>query len=545
MFAQALVHDTIYERQSASRRIRLHRRIGEALEGTASAAELAYHFAEARSEKAVAYGLTAAEQAADALAYEEAAEHYRRALVEPRLDILLALGAAELRAGDPTARETFAAAAQLARERNERGALAEAALGIAGRHAEAGVVDHDSIALLEEALARFGDEDHPFGVQLRTALADRLHFAQAEERTLALSAEALAMAQRLGDPRALLAALESRHAALLHVDHLTERLNLSEELLGLAARIGESELEALGHHWRIYDLLEAAQVDAARRAHRRLATLAAELRQPLYNHFAVGWEVVWAQMAGRVGDAERLAREAFALGRQAQSRDAETIFAAQNLILRRREDALGDYAKTIEGLVEQHPRLLAWRAVLPMAHLMSGDTQAGVAQFRELAQDEFAAIPRDMFWFTAIALLGETCALIGDREQAPVLYRLLEPHRERLVQVSQAANLGSTHRFLALLSAAQGDLASAERHFELGLERNSRVRAAAGRGADAARVRGDADRARRPRPCSRPAPADPARGAGGRDVAADQPRRVAAQSSKLRAHARAVTAVPP
>ena len=73
-----------------------------------------------------------------------------------------------------------------------------------------------------------------------------------------------------------------------------------------------------------------------------------------------------------------------------------------------------------------------------------------------------------MFWFTAIALLGETCALIGDREQAAVLYRLLEPHRERLVQVSQAANLGSTHRFLALLSAAQGDLEAAERHFEPG-----------------------------------------------------------------------------
>ena len=108
-----------------------------------------------------------------------------------------------------------------------------------------------------------------------------------------------------------------------------------------------------------------------------------------------------------------------------------------------------------------------------MAHLMSGDTQAGVAQFRELARDEFAAIPRDMFWFTAIALLGETCALIGDVEQAPVLYRLLAPHSERLVQVSQAANLGSTHRFLALLSAAQGQFEGAEHHFEAGLERNA------------------------------------------------------------------------
>ena len=78
-----------------------------------------------------------------------------------------------------------------------------------------------------------------------------------------------------------------------------------------------------------------------------------------------------------------------------------------------------------------------------------------------------------MFWFTAIALLGETCALIGDTEQAPVLYRLLAPHRERLVQVTQAACLGSTQRFLALLAAAHGDFDAAERHFEAALERNT------------------------------------------------------------------------
>ena len=111
-----------------------------------------------------------------------------------------------------------------------------------------------------------------------------------------------------------------------------------------------------------------------------------------------------------------------------------------------------------------------------MAHLLGGNTAAGVAAFRELAPDDFAAIPRDMFWFTAIALLGETCALIGDTEQAAVLYRLLQPHSERMVQVTQAANLGSTHRFLALLSAACGDLGAAEHHFETALQVNRPLR---------------------------------------------------------------------
>jgi hypothetical protein len=128
---------------------------------------------------------------------------------------------------------------------------------------------------------------------------------------------------------------------------------------------------------------------------------------------------------------------------------------------------------TIAGYVERNPALSAWAAILPMAHLMAGDVPAGVAQFRALAQDEFAAIPRDMFWFTAIALLGETSALVRDATNARVLYDLLEPHADKLVQISQAASLGSTHRFLALTAAAFGELDRAEAHFVAGLERNA------------------------------------------------------------------------
>jgi hypothetical protein len=468
-FAHALVREALYEAQSSSRRVRLHRRIGEALETQdANPAELAHHFHEGRAPQAIPYALAAAEQATAALAWAEAAEHYRRA--DAGLATRLALGAAELRAGEPTARATFARAAELAREETDHDALAEAALGFSGRHAEAGVIDDEAVALLEEALAQQPGRSL-LGVRLRARLVDTLQFARQDARRQALSAEALDIAHELGDPRAQLVALEARHAALLHVDHLETRLQLGEELLALATE--DRELEALGHHWRIYDLLEAGRVEQARTAHRKLNHLAAALHQPLYNHFAVGWEVVWAQMAGRVDDAQRLAREAFEYGQRAQARDAETIFTAQNLILARREAGLADHVATIAGSVERNPALSAWAAILPMAHLMAGDVPAGVAQFQALAKDEFAAIPRDMFWFTAIALLGETSALLRDAANARVLYGLLEPHADKLVQISQAASLGSTHRFLALTAAAFGELGTAERHFVAGLERNS------------------------------------------------------------------------
>ena len=183
------------------------------------------------------------------------------------------------------------------------------------------------------------------------------------------------------------------------------------------------ELEALGRHWRIYDLLEAGSTAEARAEHAALARLAEQLRQPLYRHFARGWEVVWAQMSGRVAEAERLAREAHELGQRAQARDADTIYAAQLLTLRRREDRLAEYVSTVETFVERHPALVAWRAVLPLAHLLNGEREEGVAAFEELAEDDFAAVPRDMFWFTAMCVLSEACSHLGDAVRARAALR--------------------------------------------------------------------------------------------------------------------------
>ncbi|MDA0172943.1 hypothetical protein OJ998_27830, partial [Solirubrobacter taibaiensis] len=316
--------------------------------------------------------------------------------------------------------------------------------------------------------------DSPLGALVRARLADSLHFADAPERTFALSKAALEMARRTGDPEALVAALQSRHAALLHISHLDERLVLDEEILALAERVGVRELEALGRHWRIYDLLEAGSTAEARAEHAALGQLAEQLRQPLYRHFARGWEVVWAQMSGRVAEAERLARDAHELGQRAQSRDADTIYAAQLLTLRRREDRLAEYVSTIETFVERHPALVAWRAALPLAHLLNGEREEGEASFEELVEDDFAAVPLDMFWFTATCVLAEACSHLGDAIRARQLHAQLLPYRDRMVQVTQAACFGSAERFLGLLAATFGDIDLASEHFEAALALNAR-----------------------------------------------------------------------
>jgi tetratricopeptide (TPR) repeat protein len=303
-------------------------------------------------------------------------------------------------------------------------------------------------------------------------LADALQFAEEPERTAALSHEALVLAREIADTRTLVTALESRHTALLHIEHLDERLRISEELLALAKDVGERELEAVGLHWRIYDLLEAADVAGARAAHRALAVLAHELRQPLYHHFAVGWEVVWAQMDGRAAESEEVARKAFELGTQAQARDAEAVHVMQVMALRRRADLLSDHVSTVEAAIEKHPSLFAWRAVLPLANLAAGNVAEAVAQFEGFAHDDFAGLPRDMFWFTAVCVLSEACWYIGDRERAEVLYELLVPYRDSNVQVTQAAFWGSAERFLGLLAAATGRWDVAFEHARSAIAKN-------------------------------------------------------------------------
>ena len=87
-FSHALVRSTLYENLATARRLRLHRRVGRALEArpdaAARVAELARHFGEASGlgevQRAVTYARRAGDGALADLAFEEAAAHYERGL---------------------------------------------------------------------------------------------------------------------------------------------------------------------------------------------------------------------------------------------------------------------------------------------------------------------------------------------------------------------------------------------------------------------------------------------------------------------------------
>src|SRR5207237_4705605 len=110
-----------------------------------------------------------------------------------RCELLLARGDAHWKSGDGRgARDAFREAAHIAGGLADPVLFARSALGFAGEGSRlpwtrSGVLDHDRVALLEEALAGVGDREPALRVRLLARLAINLYWAREPERVLALS----------------------------------------------------------------------------------------------------------------------------------------------------------------------------------------------------------------------------------------------------------------------------------------------------------------------------------------------------------------------
>jgi len=485
-FAHALMRATLYDGLSALRRARLHSRVGEALIARRGAqldpylGELAHHFALAapvdRPERAVDFALAAGRRADRLLAWEEAAGHYRAALrarelagaADDRLrcELLLALGSSQERAGAPESRATFAAAADAARALGDPALLGRAALGFAGRWSQLGRVEDDVAALLQEALAALGDEDSPLRARLLARLALELYYAGDPDRRLALSADAVARARRLGDPVTLAACLDARHYALWRPETVNERLAVAAELRRLAEAVGDPELELEGAGWTVVDLLELGDVAGADVQIAAASRLAAALHLPLYEWWTSLFRCAQAQIAGDFAEAERLAHETLAIGRRGQAENALHVFAQAMFNIRREQGRLGEVEAAVRGFIALYPAVPAWRCALALMLLELGREDEGRAEYEALARAGFDTLPRDAQWLIAMTLLAEACGRLGDAAGAPALYELRAPYAGRNVVVGRAATCnGSASRLLGVLAAVRGEWSSAERHF--------------------------------------------------------------------------------
>ena len=382
-FAHALVRETLYGGMSSNRRSRVHRRVGIALERLRDPplGALAHHFTRAAepedAERAIRYAVAAGDRATAMLANEEAAEHYARALevlersdpdaLGRRCALLVELGEARVRSGErPSAWGVFREAATLAARLGDSALMARAAIGASRRFIQPpGVIDEELIALLEQALEMTTEDLSVTRVILITRLCGALYFSsERRDHMRRLSAEATAIAARLGDPEAAALAAAARRRAYWGPGHLERRLADSTQLLRSAREADDLELTLQGHAWLVVDLLEAGDRTAVEAQVAAFEAGAEELRQPLFLWNGAVWRAMLALLDGRLADADRLATEALSSGIMPEGVTAPQYYAIQLLGIRREQARMGELEGAARELVASNPSRLAWRSGL-------------------------------------------------------------------------------------------------------------------------------------------------------------------------------------
>jgi DNA-binding CsgD family transcriptional regulator/tetratricopeptide (TPR) repeat protein len=503
-FGHALIRETLYAELTAVQRVRIHRRIGETLETLYSSepephlAELSHHFVQAAPggdvERAIAYARQAGERAMALLAFEDAAAHFELALQvldlleapdeAQRCDLLLALAAAQVNAGDvTTGRGTYLRAARLAKTAGLPEQLARAALGFGGEPIAAWGFDAELVRVLEDALGLLGDEDSSLRAQLLTRLATE--YSDVDSGRLAtLVHDAEAMARRLGDVRALAFALIGRtHVLLDRYEGGEPLVATGNEMAELGEVTGDRGLICSAVFSRLCGHLLAGDMAATDREIEAYARMVEESRHPFYLFWTPTFRALRALSDGRFADAERSIAEATALVPRAHLAHWVFWYAPNLFALRREQGNPADAEQTLRDVIAETldpARDLAYRAMLALAYFETGRTDEARREFEEIAADDFASVRRrshrDTNIIHGLGYLAEVCAALADAPRAATLYGLLLPHAAQYLVYGGTWHVaGSASHYLGMLASTLDRWAAAVRHFEDALAMNGRM----------------------------------------------------------------------
>jgi DNA-binding SARP family transcriptional activator/tetratricopeptide (TPR) repeat protein len=524
-FSHILVRDALYEELSTPRRLRLHRAVAEAFEAIYARnpephlSELARHYREAGpsvAEKAIAYAQRAGDRAASQYGFEEAARYYAGALEmletarfgdsDRTCGLLVSLGEVLSRAGsDAEARQALRQAVDLAEAAGRPDQLARAALEYGGRFGwERASIDPFYLPLLERALVAVGTDDSSTRVRLLARLAAARRDDARRDRRLAVAAEAVEIAERIGDPATLALALEGQLVAIEGPDELARGAGIpaTERMIELGERIGDRERVFAGHEHRLHGFWMLGDRAAVEVELDALAALAAELRQPAQRwHIGTG-RTMLALMEGRFDYAERLIEETLLLGQRAQSWNAVVSQRVALFVLRREQGRLAELADTIRRSAHEYPALVRFRCALAHLDAELGGEQEARAIIDDLLARDLEVEYRDHEWAFSMALLASPCASVADERTAARLYSLLLPFAHVYAMAPVEGVFGALSRGLGVLATALGRYDDAERHLLAAIDLERRMGARpwlAHAQSDLAAVllaRGDLDRAR-------------------------------------------------
>jgi DNA-binding CsgD family transcriptional regulator len=429
----------------------------------AAPAVVAHHLLESLpigdAGEAASWAERAALAAMAQLAWEDAAVFYARALREEaspadRCRRLCGLALARLRGFDLTGGSgTLREAAGAARSAGDPALIGEVALVMEG-YTDPGWVSLGK-ALCDEALAGLPPADSPLRARLlaRRAAEATYHW---EPEAGPLSGQALAMAERLGDPRALRSALRARQLARGGPEGAPDRVELGARMLALGVADGDDDAQMWGRFWRADAFAQLGRVSDCEAELVAVAPVVVRLRSPGPTWHLRRSEVALAYGRGEFGRARRLALESLRLAAHGHE-NMRTLTSAVMVrlnVMTGRDEWPGD-----EDFSWSPPLGLAMRALWEFAMGRPGEARRHYQPDVALAE-----VPRIRYLIT-YAIIGELATAFGDAETAGVVYGAMLPYADLFVCGGAGLTMveGSVQRYLGLTSYVLGRLDEAVR----------------------------------------------------------------------------------
>ncbi|HEY2522921.1 MAG TPA: AAA family ATPase [Streptosporangiaceae bacterium] len=493
-FAHALVRDAIYGELAPSRRTALHERAARALEqsgpGAARAGLIATHWQRSGqpgwAAPCLRWARAAARSATASLAYDEAARFTALALraadadPEPqtglRAELTVELAQAEFVAGRVEASlEHCQAAARLAEAARRPDLLAAAALVITGMGDPVTTMTVE--ALCAAAMEAVPAEDTALRARLRARQAMAASETGAGNRARELSAEALALAERSGDPDALLDGLHARHLSLCAPQFLAERRELAARAGQVARRARQPLAELWSHVWLVDAAFQAGDLGAVDDELGRIEQFATARR-----HGLAWWHLyrLRASRAALVGDLaaavelNEAAREVATQIGAVSTTGLYYAFLNQLALLR----GTVDHEAGQGGLAMMRlaPNIPLVRVFVPLLHALMGDHDLARATFEEFRHmpETVEVGPR---WAALVGQIGVVAVLLDDTGTADRVYRVLSGLAPCYMGDGSGAVFcaGSMERNVGDLALATGRTDEAVRRYTVAIEMNTRI----------------------------------------------------------------------
>jgi class 3 adenylate cyclase len=495
-FNHGLVAESVRAGMTKAELRDLHNSIARTLEQLYGAnldphlARLAFHCVEALpicpESKAIDFTCRAAARASAQAAYGEAVRLYQIALrcassssrFDPakRCALLVSLGEAQGRDGDPRALETFQRAVALARKQKDVHLLGRAIVGLSAAAHKPGFADNDLIAALEQSLAALDESDHELRARTLAQLSLEIFWSDNRERAISFGRLAVEAARQAGSPSTIVWTLRSLHLVLWGPENHRDRLSTAEEIIRLAERYGEWDLAITGYEYRIGTLLEGGRIDEVERSIEACSRMVE--RNGIPTASVPRFRCMFAMLSGDFDRAEAELQKLQAAVYRRRDPTLQITFAGQFGQLRGEQGRLDELEPLLKEALRTYPGFVTTRCGLALLYARSGRMTDAKVEFEYLAVDGFSRVRKDWNWLGTVALLSEVAATLADTARCAVLYALLEPYAGRIVTLGFGdVCYGPVDHYLGLLAGAQSQMERAEKHFKESIDISLRMSA--------------------------------------------------------------------